>query len=100
MELDLRLRFYRRLESGASADRRHHQVKRRVLRKRTFLDQIFASFFFQANLDQLLLGGVMLAEVLAQSALTTVKLYYLDHWRPPFDALSVSSRWRMYPRYH
>jgi hypothetical protein len=67
----------RRLETPASADRRHDQVKRRVHRVTAFLNEIVRRLLRRADLHELGLFLLsVLAEVGAQPALAVV---YLKH---------------------
>src|SRR4051812_25001919 len=75
----------RRLEPGAAADRRHHQVQRRVLRVAALVHQVLGRFMLRADLHELRRWLVVFAEVGAQAALTIV---YMQHVEPPiaFDS--------------
>jgi hypothetical protein len=64
-------------EAFAAADGRDHQVQRGVLRVSALLDEVLRRLVGNANLYELLVLRVVLAEVGAQAALTVV---YLKHF--------------------
>jgi len=70
------------LESGAAADRCHHEVKWLVARVTAGLDEIVGSLMPEPDLDQFrLFFRLVLTEVGAHSALSIMEL---QHWVVPF----------------
>jgi len=77
-----------RLESGAAADRCHHEVKWLVARMATGLDKVVRSLMVEPDLDQFrLFFRLVLTEVGAHSTLSVLDLQH--GWFLSVDAYGI-----------
>jgi hypothetical protein len=88
------LRLFRRQESVAPADRRHHQMQRRMPRMAALFRQILGRLLRHANLNHVLIARVVFSIMSTQPALSFMNLKHgsLLSIKPLVELLQLKGR--------